>query len=124
MIEKERCNGLVRDNQQKDQNRRSRTTDIVFFIPRILLPCHNLALTLPTMHLEPRQFGSKIRVCYARSSSCSLEPLASSRNEERAIEVTQRSDFTQFSLEPQKALYNLFHTYSRTSRHLLTGFDV
>ncbi len=35
-----------------DQNRCSRTGDIVLFIPHILLPCQNMALTLPKTHLN------------------------------------------------------------------------
>ncbi len=39
----------------------SRTRDIVCFFPFILLPCKNLAPTLPTMQLERQQFGRRFR---------------------------------------------------------------
>ncbi len=41
-------NGQFKNKHDLNQ----RTRDIIFFIPDILLPCQNLAPTLPTMQLD------------------------------------------------------------------------
>lgn len=78
---------LKKNNQ--NQNRCRSTKDIVFFIP-IILPCHNLLPTLPTV-----QFSGVLRECQAEMS----------RVLQRSGDPTSfdLSDFTQLPLGPQKA---------------------
>ncbi len=54
--------------QPHGDHRCSRTRDIIFCIPRILLPCQNLVPALPTMHLDCREFSLRCW-CVAASSS-------------------------------------------------------
>ncbi len=83
------------------------TRDIILYIPSIFL--------LLTVRLE-------IWLCYASSSSCRLEPLASSRDEEQATKAWETHLLTFFSLLFLRTFIGLKHRSLWRHKRLYTTF--
>ena len=74
---------LIMENCYVLKCRRSRNRDVVFFSHQILLPCQNLAPSLPTMHFN-RWWHKNIRYIMSEATNITLPPC---RHKEQATDV-------------------------------------